>query len=119
MKLQDIVDSQPFAIMDKAPHGWKEVYSPIGKAFRKETSSLTVISSLDKMKDGILALHVSVSRAKKLPTWEDLKAVKNVFMGPEVDAFHIIPAVSDHLNLHNYTMHLWMVVDIKEEEERG
>lgn len=110
MKLQNVIGSRPFAIVDNAPPGWKELPTmPMGRAFRKETSSLTVLSSLDDMEDGVVALHVSVSRAKKLPTWEDLKAVKNVFMGPEVDAFHIIPAISDHVNLHNYTMHLWTV----------
>ena len=110
MKLQNVIGSQPFAIFDSPPKGWKELPTlPMGRAFSKETSSLKVLSSLDEMEDGVLTLHVSVSRAKKLPTWEDLKAVKNVFMGMEVDAFHVIPAASDHINLHNYTMHLWTV----------
>lgn len=73
----------------------------------REASSLTVLSSLDRMNNNALVLHVSVSRMNKLPTWEDLKCVKNVFMGRDVDAFHVIPKASDHVNLHNYTMHIW------------
>ena len=110
-KLQDIQSSIPYSVVDKAPSGWKELLTlPTGRAFRKKISTLTVLSSLDRMNDGSLILHVSVSRRNQLPTWEDLKTVKNIFMGLEVEAYHIIPAASDHVNLHNYCMHLWRPV---------
>lgn len=105
---QDIRGSIPYAIANDAPPGWKELPSlPMGRVFRRETSSLTVLSSLDRMSNDSFVLHISVSRKSRLPSWEDLKCVKNVFMGRDVDAFHVIPKASDHVNLHNYTMHIW------------
>ena len=83
---------------------------PIGEAYQHKATSLTVISSIDTIEnrnDILNVLHVSVSRKSRLPSWEDLKRAKNTFMGLDVDAYHVIPKADDHVNLHNYCMHLW------------
>ena len=83
---------------------------PIGEAYQHKATSLTVISSIDTIENEngtSKVLHVSVSRKSRLPSWDDLKRAKNTFMGLDVDAYHVIPKADDHVNLHNYCMHLW------------
>ena len=57
------------------------------------------------------SLHVSVSLPGKLPSWEDLKLVKNTFIGPDKMAFQVLPPRSEYVNLHPYCLHLWERVD--------
>lgn len=35
------------------------------------------------------------------------EAGEDGFHGAGCDAFHIIPRADDHINMHEYTMHLW------------
>lgn len=56
-------------------------------------------------------LHVSVSRATKLPTWADLREVKDLFIGRDRCALHLLPPEEHYVNLHPYTLHLWSRLD--------
>lgn len=95
IKLQNVIGCVPFSIHKTPPPGWKYLgRMPIGEAYQHKATSLKV-------------LHVSVSRKSRLPSWDDLKRAKNTFMGLDVDAYHVIPKADDHVNLHNYCMHLW------------
>ena len=101
----------PFSIHKAPPPGWKYLgRMPIGEAYQHKATSLTVISSIDTIENEngtSKVLHVSVSRKSRLPSWDDLKRAKNTFIGLDVDAYHVIPKADDHVNLHNYCMHLW------------
>jgi hypothetical protein len=52
-------------------------------------------------------LHVSCSLPDRLPTWEEMKEVKNKFIGPDKVAVQVFPRESDFVNLHPYCLHLW------------
>lgn len=111
IKLQNVIGCVPFSIHKVPPPGWKYLgRMPIGETYQHKATSLTVISSIDTIENGngtSKVLHVSVSRKSRLPSWDDLKRAKNTFMGLDVDAYHVIPKADDHVNLHNYCMHLW------------
>lgn len=76
--------------------------------FRKGSSrdGLRVIADCSYF-DGKPWLHVSCSRQKRMPTYEDLAEVKAVFVGAEGQALQIFPKRSRHVNLHGFCLHLW------------
>jgi hypothetical protein len=61
--------------------------------------------------DGQWWLHVSVSREKYIPSYEDLADVKRVFVGDALQAVQIFPRRERHVNLHPYALHLWACLE--------
>jgi len=51
--------------------------------------------------------HVSVSLPDRCPTWDEMDAVKRLFWDDSetVVQFHV--ARSEHINTHDYCLHLW------------
>lgn len=120
-RVQD-VDICKAAPLPEAPKDWKYVGTALidtgGCAvYQHKASTLSVLRSIDDLGDGKPVLHVSVSRKGKLPSWEDLKRVKTIFMGPDVDAYHVIPRTGDYVNMNQNTMHLW--APWKEDSKEG
>jgi hypothetical protein len=56
-------------------------------------------------------LHVSVSRAKYIPSYDDLADVKRVFVGDALQALQIFPRAKQHVNIHPYCLHLWACLE--------
>ena len=50
--------------------------------------------------------HVSFSRKFALPTWEQVKTVKDRWFG-DVDCMMVLPKKEDYVNVHQFTFHLW------------
>lgn len=61
--------------------------------------------------DGKRWLHVSVSRAKYIPSYEDLVDVKRTFVTDVVQAIQVFPTRERHINIHPYSLHLWACLD--------
>lgn len=59
------------------------------------------------MQDGSIFIHVSTAHPHRLPSWEELKKVKDEFIGENVAAYHVLPAKKDFVNVHNFCLHLW------------
>lgn len=51
--------------------------------------------------------HVSVSRRNRCPTWIEMEAVKRLLFEPDEVCMQLHVAVSEHLSLHPYCLHLW------------
>lgn len=62
--------------------------------------------------DGKRWLHVSCSRRDRLPSWEDLREVKDRYIGKEKLAVQVLPPQSRYINIHPYVLHLWHCVDV-------
>lgn len=113
--LHHIVDSLPTIpqrIILNLPLNW--VVGPsiagaefVGQVFRNTLSGLVVVMSTDIMDDGKRFLHVSCSYRDRLPSWKDLKTVKDIFFGEDREAFQVLPKQEDYVNLHPYCLHLW------------
>lgn len=56
-------------------------------------------------------LHASTSRQNKLPTWADIREVKDLFIGRDRCALHLVPPEKDYVNLHKFTLHIWSRLD--------
>lgn len=51
--------------------------------------------------------HVSVSHAKRCPTWEEMEFVRHLFWGPDETVVQIHPPASAKVNYHETCLHLW------------
>jgi len=72
---------------------------------------LYVIISCGKESDGRKWKHVSLSFKDKLPSYEDMKQVKDLFIGAEEEAIQVFPRRSEFVNHHPYVLHLWHCMD--------
>jgi len=113
--LQKVIDSRPFKLDRALGGGWEFVRVDwCGMVYRDRTGLLAIVS-LDEVvpevdSDVFTAekwLHVSVSRTDRLPSWEDLKAVKDRFIGRDREAIQVIPRSRDFVNVHPFCLHLW------------
>jgi hypothetical protein len=52
-------------------------------------------------------LHVSISYPDHDPTWEEIKAVRDLFFLDSVDAMMMLPRQEDYINVHPHCFHLW------------
>ena len=50
--------------------------------------------------------HVSLSYAERLPSWEDVKKVKEIYFGDEF-VFKVLPKKEFYINAHPYCLHLF------------
>lgn len=94
------------------PVGWYRIPGGQweGHAFER-SDGLCVISSACREGDGKRWIHVSASRQNRLPTWADLRDVKNLFIGRDRLAIQVLPREEDYYNFHPYCLHLYSCVD--------
>lgn len=71
---------------------------------------LRVIHSIARQ-GGKVWLHVSVSRRDRcLPTWDQLRLVKDLFVGKDRTALQVLPPEADYVNKAE-VLHLWCCLD--------
>jgi hypothetical protein len=52
-----------------------------------------------------------VSRAKYIPSYQDLADVKRVFVGDALQAVQLFARAERHVNLHPFCLHLWACLE--------
>jgi len=98
------------------PVQWKRVYpaDPVyaDQYHYESINGLRVIFTADNLEgDGKTWLHVSLSRKSRIPTYEDMCEVKDVFVGRDRQALQIFVPASKHINIHKYCLHLWCCIE--------
>ena len=86
----------------------KEMFTREGSLWVKSfisNTGLAMLYSLDKTHHGTLH-HLSISREKQYPDWDDIVQTKEVIMG-DIDTMMIIPKRIDYINVMNYCFHIW------------
>lgn len=84
-----------------------------GRRGDSEAGCFVMPSPLDGLDLRIIAAvglgwdHVSVSRAERCPTWEEMDAVKREFFHDHETAMQLHVQPSHHINVHPYCLHLW------------
>lgn len=108
-KITDSVPTIPPYALLALPRNWQSLSLPMqaGKYFVNSLSGLRVLASTDTMEDGSKFLHISCSYPDRIPSWDDLKTVKDIFIGEDREAFQVLPKAKDYVNLHPYCLHLW------------
>lgn len=96
------------------PSGWREDKDLCpreqGRAFIHR-DGLVVMVSVAVYDDGRWWHHVSMSRAKRMPTYDDMTRVKKLFLGGDAWAVQVFPKASEHVNIHPYCLHLFSTTD--------
>lgn len=93
------------------PPAWTLVdLHEFGAAYRS-AFGLAVIYSVCRELDGRRWLHVSMSRVNRLPSWTDVREVKDTFIGPDRVALQVLPREADYINQHPFCLHLWHCLD--------
>lgn len=108
-------DSIVRATLARIPPAWNCIQSfPSGAAFKR--GSLQVMISVLRYDDGRIWKHISVCgrtgpSCYHLPTWEDLKRVKNDFIGEERWAYQVLPNSKQYINQNPYVLHLYSLFE--------
>lgn len=89
----------------------REDGSAYGKMLLSKSSMQTVIVSGATELDGRRWLHVSTARPDRLPSWEELMEVKEIFIGLDRKAIQVLPARQEHVNIHPGCLHLFYCLD--------
>ena len=79
--------------------------------WQHKLTDLRVLRSKSTLRDGSTWIHVSVSRPDRLPSWEEISKVRDEFLGEQVEAYHVVPARKDYINVHSYCLHIWTPID--------
>jgi len=56
--------------------------------------------------------HVSVSRKHRIPRWEEMCFVKDLFWDEEETVVQFHPRKTEYKNVHPYCLHLWRRKDL-------
>lgn len=89
------------------PAGWKLVREGRdGRAFLSAGRHMSVIESVAREDDGRVWHHVSMARRDRDPHWEELRAVKEAFIGDR-EAYLVLPPRARYVNQHAHCLHLW------------
>lgn len=72
-----------------------------------EHNGLRIIASAGEYDDGREWLHVSVSRKSRVPSYDELTRIKRDFIGDDKKAVLVLPEKKNHVNIHDYCLHLF------------
>lgn len=94
------------------PSGWNiEEKADEGVMYFNKDRGLLVIVSGDTERDGKRWIHFSASHRARIPTWEELVELKEIFLGPETLAIQVVPPRSQYVNFCAKALHLWVCLD--------
>ena len=83
-----------------------------GNAYvKKPAGALRVIESFAAELDGRWWQHLSCSRLERLPSWTDLRDTKAAFVGPDREAYVVLPPETSYVNQHPHVLHVWACLD--------
>jgi hypothetical protein len=111
---QELIPYEPWqeALLPKVlPAGWHALNDPRVGLFYLSIDGVHVISSALVEEDGKRWQHVSLSRHERLPSWEDVRRVKDLFIGKDKLAIQVLPREADYYNYHPHCLHLWHCLD--------
>lgn len=57
--------------------------------------------------------HVSVSRQDRVPTWDEMCQVKNLFFSEDEVVIQYHPRKRDYVNFHERCLHLWRPTSVE------
>ena len=90
------------------PSGWRQ--GAHENFLRNDGRNLSVGVSVERV-DGKRWLHVSIAHARRMPTWDELREVKDWLIGRDRRAIQVLPAAAEHVNIHPFCLHLWSCLD--------
>jgi hypothetical protein len=98
---------------ERLPQHWlyKQSRSIPESKFWTGPKGLIVQVGLAQESDERCWLHVSVSTLKRMPTYEELKLVRRLFIADRLMAFELHPPKAQHVNFHPFCRHFYACLD--------
>jgi hypothetical protein len=93
------------------PRGWRLERDGLDGGLYRDETGLSVVFSGARESDGRRWLHVSCARPSRMPSWDDLKRTREVFLGLERYAYQVFPPPEKWVSIHPFCLHLWSPVD--------
>lgn len=101
---------QPVSGLAFPPAGW-HVIGDWGAGYALGNhDGLRLIIDCSQKDDDRWWIHISVSRAKRTPSHEDMAAAKRAFLGDRY-AYAVYPPRAQYVNIHPNCLHLWSLID--------
>ncbi len=95
------------AIPRVLPDGWQYIQRFGDGSAYSYRNGLRVIVSTGPFPDGRDWMHISVSRKDRIPSYDDLKFVKNTFAEKRF-GYQVFPPPGDNVNIHDFCLHVWV-----------
>lgn len=92
------------------PWNWEVLQTYVNGLIARSNTGLKVLMTCDYKADGKRWLHVSCSRLNRIPNWDDMKKMKELFIGDKL-AIQVFPPKDQYVNINQYVLHLWVPVD--------
>jgi len=103
----------PISNLPFPPKGWVLLRERWGTGYAAVSdSNVRIIIDCSQKSDDKWWVHISVSRAKTIPTHLDMVRVKRDFLGDRY-AYVVYPPEENYVNLNKNCLHLWALVDEK------
>lgn len=86
-----------------------QIPSPVpGSLAWRSSNNLAVICGQEPLgPKGELRWHLSVSHAKRNPTWEEIRDLRYLLVPDEVTMAMFLPPRDQYVNLHRFCFHLY------------
>lgn len=97
--------------VEPIPPRWIKVPDRDYIAWQSRLLGLRVIESVDIQRDQRAWLHVSFSRSSRLPSWDDLKIIRQDFISDQRECYSVLPTADRYVDAHPFTLHLWACLD--------
>lgn len=112
-----MIDALTYQFMPRVlPTQWRQVPTPEvsrgSVTYQNHSNLLAVLLSAEKAPGTHeVWLHVSVSHRDRIPTWEELRDVKDLFVGRDKLALQVLPSADEYVNICWRVLHLWHCPD--------
>ncbi len=108
--MTDHPGGKPFAAIPYPPKDWHFLQALGDGHVFVHKCGLRVIIDCEVKDDERRWVHVSVSRAKWIPSHEDVCKVKGAFIGDRY-AYAVFPPRENYVNIHGNCLHLWALTE--------
>jgi hypothetical protein len=91
--------------------GWQiEPFGPDGYRYTNQRRQLSVIAARAEH-DGAEWVHASIAHSFRMPTWDELVAVKEALVGPDRHAYQVFPPREQWVSVHPNCLHVWALAE--------
>jgi len=103
-KFEDVIKSPRLTIIH-SEYGCLSAY--LSHPAYRPTAVAIIAGWNEPAKDGRPMEHVSVSLARRCPTWDEMCMIKDIFWNDDECVIQFHPPKSQYVNVHPYCLHMW------------
>ena len=104
---EEVIFSEPKII----PVGWQKwEQNADGYKYVHQVLGRSVIISWALESDGKMWIHFSMACRERVPSWDEFRDAKEIFLGVESKAIQVIPPRSEYVNINPRVLHLFVCV---------